>query len=73
MSGTFWILIIICMLTEALFVPFLDNGNDFFQVRFLYSPAEAGKFLMLPYLISAIATPFLGTLIDRVYKSQHSL
>lgn len=30
MPGTFWIVIIICMLTEALFVPFLDNGNDFF-------------------------------------------
>ena len=34
MSGTFWVLIIICMLTEALFVPFLDNGNEFFQVVF---------------------------------------
>lgn len=30
MSGTFWILIIICMMTEALFVPFLDNGNELF-------------------------------------------
>lgn len=66
MSGTFWILIILCMLTEALFVPFLDNGNDFFQVRFQISGSEAGTLLMLPYLVSAITTPFLGTLIDKI-------
>jgi hypothetical protein len=34
MSGSFWILLIICMLTEALFVPFLDNGNEYLQVVF---------------------------------------
>lgn len=37
MSGTFWILIIICMLTEALFVPFLDNGNDLLKERYGYT------------------------------------
>lgn len=37
LSGTFWILIIICMLTEALFVPFLDNGNELLQERFNFT------------------------------------
>ena len=29
LDGSYWILAIIVMLSEALFVPFLDNGNDF--------------------------------------------
>jgi hypothetical protein len=27
---TFWLIIIICMLSEALFIPFLDNGNAYY-------------------------------------------
>jgi MFS family permease len=68
MSGTFWILIIICMLTEALFVPFLDNGNEFFQARFSFSAQEAGQYLMIPYLISAVATPIVGIIADKLGK-----
>jgi hypothetical protein len=30
LDGSFWILACIIMLSEALFVPFLDNGNAFF-------------------------------------------
>lgn len=29
LTGSFWILACIIMLSEALFVPFLDNGNAF--------------------------------------------
>jgi hypothetical protein len=70
MPGTFWIVLIICMLTEALFVPFLDNGNDFFQVRFGFSQSEAGYFLIIPYLMAALITPFFGSVVDKVYSNQ---
>ena len=27
---TFWMIILICMLSESLFIPFLDNGNAYY-------------------------------------------
>jgi hypothetical protein len=42
LDGSYWILAIIVMLSEALFVPFLDNGNDFLQVKYGFSQKSAG-------------------------------
>jgi hypothetical protein len=28
---TYWLLLVVAMLSEALFIPFLDNGNIYFQ------------------------------------------
>lgn len=69
LSGTFWIVISICMISEALFVPFLDNGNDFFQSRFGFTPNQAGMFLITPYVVSAILTPMFGIFSDKVNYS----
>ncbi|CAD8147015.1 unnamed protein product [Paramecium octaurelia] len=65
LSGTFWILIIICMLTEALFVPFLDNGNELLQERFGMTAEQAGLFLIIPYLVASGSTPFIGNMADK--------
>ena len=59
-------LIIVCMLSEALFIPFLDNGNTYFSTIYGISSTDAGTFLVLPYLFCALLCPFLGLLIDRI-------
>jgi nitrate/nitrite transporter NarK len=53
-SATFWILVLICMLTLGVYVPFLDDANDFYQKKFYFSSVEAGRVLMLPYLTSSM-------------------
>jgi hypothetical protein len=50
LTGSFWILAIIIMLSEALFVPFLDNGNAFMQAKYSFSQKTAGEYF---YLIKA--------------------
>lgn len=54
------------MLSEALFIPFLDNGNLYFTTIYGIDSTEAGTFLVLPYLFCAFLCPFLGLLIDRI-------
>jgi len=54
------------MLTEALFVPFLDNGNELLQERFGMTAQEAGLFLIIPYLVASGSTPFIGSMADKV-------
>ncbi len=34
LPSTFWLLMLIAMLSEALFIPFLDNGNKYYQKVF---------------------------------------
>lgn len=60
-----WVIIIAGSLSAALYVPFLDNANRFYQKRFCYSQVDAGSAVMYIYL-AAIATSLpLGTLVDR--------
>ena len=56
------------MLTEALFVPFLDNGNDLLKERYGYTETQAGNFLVIPYVVAAAVTPFLGAIADNVWN-----
>jgi nitrate/nitrite transporter NarK len=54
------------MLSEALFIPFLDNGNLYFSKIYGIDSTTAGTYLVLPYLFCAILCPFLGLLIDKI-------
>lgn len=56
------------MISEALFIPFLDNGNKYYQVVFkgIKSPEDAGFYLILPYLVSSILVPPMGYIVDKV-------
>lgn len=51
-NATFWILILICTLTLGVYIPFLDDANDFYQDKFKFPAVEAGRVLMIPYLVS---------------------
>lgn len=68
LKASFWILMTICMLTEGLFIPFLDNANKFYQIRFGYDPVSAGNILIIPYVLSAFLSPLFGYIIDKVGK-----
>lgn len=68
LSFSFWILMSICMLTEGLFIPFLDNANNFYQIRFGFDSVSAGNILIIPYVLSSILSPLIGILIDRIGK-----
>lgn len=54
------------MFAVALYVPFLDNANRLFQIRFCYTSTQAGSTIMITYLVAASFSAPLGMLIDRV-------
>lgn len=57
------------MFGEGLYVPFMDGANKLFIERFCFTPVEAGKALMVTYIVAAVFSAPLGLLIDRVgYK-----
>ena len=68
LKASFWILMTICMLTEGLFVPFLDNANKFYQYRFGYDPVSAGNILIIPYVLSSFLSPLFGYFVDKIGK-----
>jgi len=39
-------------LTLGIYIPFLDDANDFMQEKFKFTAVEAGRLLMIPYLVS---------------------
>lgn len=51
-KATFWILLLICMLTLGVYIPFLDDANDFFQEKFKFTGVQAGRLLVIPYFSS---------------------
>ena len=57
---TFWLLLLVCMFSEALFIPFLDNGNTYFSTIYGIDNERAGMFLILPYCICAVLVPLFG-------------
>ncbi len=56
------------MLSEALFIPFLDNGNKYFVTIFktIKTADEAGIYLILPYVVSSILVPPMGYVVDKI-------
>lgn len=70
---TFWLIIVICMLSEALFIPFLDNGNAYYVDVFGVKIADAGVYLILPYCVSSLFVVILGLIVDKIKKRSYLL
>ncbi|CAD8118594.1 unnamed protein product [Paramecium sonneborni] len=66
LSGTVWILLLICTFSLCIFIPFLDNANQFCQQRFNLSNISAGRAIMITYLTPMFISPFIGCVVDRV-------
>jgi|JI6StandDraft_1071083.scaffolds.fasta_scaffold00915_5 MFS family permease len=61
-----WIIIAIGSLAAALYVPFMDNANRFYQKRFCYTQVDAGNAVMWIYLSAIITSIPLGLMIDKL-------
>jgi MFS family permease len=53
------------MFAVGLYVPFLDGANNLFGERFCYTPVQAGKALMVTYIVAATFSAPIGILIDK--------
>jgi predicted enzyme related to lactoylglutathione lyase len=45
---------IICTLTLAVYVPFLDNVSKFYEERFGWSEKKAGRVVMIGYIVAGM-------------------
>jgi nitrate/nitrite transporter NarK len=63
---SFWIICVSCVLIYMAIFPFIQVASSMLQKRFGFSEAEAGNLFGIPYIISAITSPFLGILIDKI-------
>ncbi|CAK60131.1 unnamed protein product (macronuclear) [Paramecium tetraurelia] len=66
LSGTVWILLMICTFSLCIFIPFLDNANSFCQERFNLSNISAGRAIIITYLTPIFVSPFIGYVVDKV-------
>lgn len=53
------------MFSMAQYVPFLDNANKLFQVRFCFSQVTAGKNITITYVVVAAFGLPIGLLVDK--------
>lgn len=68
MKKSFWIVIAICTASLSVWIPFLDNINRMFQVRFCFTQVTAGKAISIFYLITVATSVPIGLLVDAYGK-----
>lgn len=63
-----WVILIAGSISAALYVPFMDNANRYYQKRYCFNQTDAGLAVMTIYL-SAIAFSLpLGLIVDKYGK-----
>ena len=67
-STSFWLLTGSCVLTYMSVFPYIQNCSGLLQKKYGFDQIRAGQLFGIPYIISAIASPFLGAAIDRFGK-----
>nr|CAD7454507.1 unnamed protein product [Timema tahoe] len=65
----FWMVCIVCVAYYVAVFPFIALGKVFFERKFEFSPDNANTVNSIVYLISAVASPLLGYLVDKVGKN----
>lgn len=66
---TFWLLSIICVGYYVAVFPFIGLGLVFFEMKWGFEPSLANNVNSLVYIISAVASPVFGFLIDRTGRN----
>lgn len=66
---TFWLLCIICVGYYVAVFPFIGLGLVFFEMKWGFEPSLANNVNSLVYIISAVASPVFGFLIDRTGRN----
>lgn len=67
-SVSFWLITGSCVLTYMSVFPYVQNCSDMLQRKYGFDKVTAGQLFGVPYVISAVASPFLGALIDKIGK-----
>lgn len=62
---TFWMVSVICVAYYVAIFPFIALGKVFFMRKFDFSAEDANAVSSIIYIISAIASPLFGYVIDR--------
>ncbi|ESO96144.1 hypothetical protein LOTGIDRAFT_214694 [Lottia gigantea] len=65
----FWLISIICVAYYVAIFPFVGLGLVFFEMKYGFSPASANSVNSLVYIISAVASPLFGFMIDKSGKN----
>ncbi|XP_067006714.2 lysosomal dipeptide transporter MFSD1 [Anabrus simplex] len=65
----FWMISIVCVAYYVAIFPFIALGKVFFERKFGFSPSDANTVNSIVYIISAIASPLLGLLVDKMGKN----
>lgn len=65
----FWMVSIVCVAYYVAIFPFIALGKVFFERKFDFSPENANTVNSIVYIISAVASPLLGFLVDKVGKN----
>jgi hypothetical protein len=64
----FWLVSLSCMIISMSIFPYLQVVSDLMQVKYGLSSELAGALFGIPYTLTAIVSPFLGILIDKIGK-----
>lgn len=72
-KSEFWMLTAICTSFYLTIFPFIALGSKFFQTKWNTKPSEADFADSTVYLISAVLSPFIGLLVDKVGKNLYFL
>jgi len=65
---SFWLLTGSCVLTYMSVFPYIQVASDLLQTKYQFDKIQAGYLFGVPYIISAVSSPFLGLAIDKVGK-----
>ncbi|CAK9830720.1 Major facilitator superfamily domain-containing protein 1 [Anthophora retusa] len=65
----FWLVTLICIAYYVAIFPFIALGKVFFERKYAFEPTRANTVNSLVYLISAIASPILGFIVDKTGKN----
>jgi len=68
-KSEFWMLTLICVSFYLTIFPFIAIGSKFFQNKWGYEPDKANATDSVVYLISAITSPMIGLVVDKVGRN----
>lgn len=66
---TFWMVSVICVSYYVAIFPFIALGKVFFMRKFDFSPEDANTVNSIVYIISAVASPLMGYLVDKTGRN----
>ena len=64
LKKSFLIVMAICTAAQSVWIPFLDNVNKMFQVRFCFTQVTAGKAISIFYLVTVATSVPIGLFVD---------